>query len=122
MEYITKLDIRDKLLKVVERDVLEANDYVDSLAIGLGVDTSKMQGKVPAKIKRLAVVYACYLCCLNSVGMDSTTTFDNGERTDVFEQKRSAYKKELDGIVAGLTAVDFLGGRLSGNNISIWRA
>lgn len=122
MLYINKYDIRDRLLQVADEDVSEANDYVSELAKGMGVDESKIPAVIPAKVKRLAVVYACYLCCINSVGTDSTTTFDGGNRTDIFEEKRIAYKNELDRILAGLTAGDFLGVRLSGNNINIWRA
>lgn len=122
MEFINDFDIRDKLLQVTEADVAEANAYVSDIAKSMGVEENSIPSVVPAKIKRLAVVYACYICCINSIGTDSTTTFDNGERTDIFEQKRVTYKEELDKIIAGLTANDFTGAQLGGNNITIWRA
>lgn len=122
MNYINKYDIRDKLLQISDEDIAEANAYVSDLANGLGVNIELIPKAVPVKVKRLAVVYACYVCCVNHIGTDSTTTFDNGERQDIFEQKMNTYKAEMEDIVATLTAKDFLGSQSGGKGIPLWRA
>lgn len=119
--YITLNDIQDNLLSVNEHDIEEANLFIEDIAGRMGVLPDKIRLPLPFMVKRLAVSFACYNHCLASVGTDSTTTFDGGDRKDIYAQKLDFYKNEIDEIQAKLTKADFTGGATGGVSISLFR-
>ena len=119
---ITITDIHDKLLNVTEQDITVANLFIEDLAGRMGVKPEEIRKPVPFLVKRLAIYYACYNRCLACVGTDATTTFDGGDRKDIYAQKLDFYKKGIDEIQAKLTQADFKGAVVGGSVISMWRA
>lgn len=74
-------------------------------------------------VRRLGVVYACYVRAVASVGTDASVTFDGSRHEDVFAQKAEWYKKELNELSAAVTASDFTGVEGKSNAvINLWRS
>lgn len=119
MEYISKLDINDSFLDVADKDIAEANAHIEDLANRRGVE---IKIPIPHILKRLAICFACYSCCLNAVGTDPTTSFDGGSREDIYSQKLEFYKQEIKDIESKLTDADFTGKKAGRTCISLWRA
>lgn len=107
MEFVTFGDITDKILRVEQEDVDCANDYLTSMATRCGVVT--VQQPISYRVKRLGVVYACYVRAMASVGTDATVTFDGSRGNDVFAQKAELYGKEVKALAATINANDFTG-------------
>lgn len=122
MAYITIDDVQDKLLKVTDTDVAEANLFIDDLAARLGIDAQDIQIPVSFMVRRLAISFACYNRCLQCVGTDATTTFDGGSRQDIYAQKLDFYNKELENLQKKITAADFTGQKVGGASIGLWRS
>ncbi|MBR6635949.1 MAG: hypothetical protein IKK97_00710 [Phascolarctobacterium sp.] len=123
MEFITLADIQDKILQCDEHDVAEANAFLLSTALSLGVKEDEI--KLPANfmVKRLGVVFACYNRCLLSVGSDATVVFEGSRNDDVFAQKLEFYKNEVKAITDELRTYDFTGIASKGSTtIGLWRA
>lgn len=123
MEFITLADIQDKILQCDEHDVAEANAFLLSTALTLGVKEDEI--KLPANfmVKRLGVVFACYNRCLLSVGSDATVVFEGSRNDDVFAQKLEFYKNEVKAITDELRTYDFTGIASKGSTtIGLWRA
>lgn len=107
MEFITLDDITDRILMVEQGDVDNANDYLTSIATRCGAVT--VQQPISHRVKRLGVVYACYVRAMASVGTDATVTFDGSRGNDVFAQKAELYGKEVKALAATINANDFTG-------------
>ena len=122
VEYITSNDIQDNLLNVTEQDIAEANLFIEDIAGRMGVKPENIRMPLPYLVKRLAICFACYNRCLACVGTDATTTFDGGDRKDIYAQKLELYKKEIEEIQAKLTKSDFTGAIVGGSVINLWRA
>ena len=122
MEYITLSDIRDSLITCEQSDVDESNAYVNGLAVRLGVNDVDVPQPAPVIIKRLCVVYACYLRCLQLVGTDNLTTFETaGVNKDIYAQKLEFFRLEVNRITNTLCATDFTGKAAVGGSIPLWR-
>ena len=121
-EYITSNDIHDKLLSVTEYDIAEANIFIEDTAARMGVMPASIRMPLPFMLKRLAVCFACYNSCLAHIGTDATTTFDGGDRKDIYAQKLEFYKNELNEIQNKLTKADFIGDTVGVSSLSIGRA
>lgn len=122
MKYITPEDFYDNVLDVAVNDILEAEGYIENVALGKGVEVDKFLSPLPFKARRLAICFACYNCCLRKVGTDPTTTFDGGQRADIYAQKLELYKQELKAINETLSASDFTGVPSGGRSIRLERA
>lgn len=120
--YISINDIQDNLLAVSEQDITEANLFIEDLAGRMGVKNEEIRKPLTFMVRRLAVYYACYNRCLACVGTDATTTFDGGDRKDIYAQKLEFYKNGIDEIQAKLTASDFTGNKVGTTSIEIGRA
>lgn len=121
MIYLFPNEVQDQILNVTEDDIAAANNYVDSLAESLGISQDVIKQPVAFKVKRLAMVYACYNRCLLSVGTDPTATFDGGQRQDIFAQKLEMYSREVKTLTDTLTVADFTGAKAGGASISLFR-
>lgn len=115
-------DIHDELLNVTDADIFEAESYIEDVAQRKKVAAKDIIVPLSYKAKRLAVCFACYNNCLCNVGKDPTTTFDGGNRDDIYAQKLALYKKELKEIEETITAFDFAGVKLGGLSIGMERA
>ena len=122
MKYISLFDIKDDLLNVTDDDVAEAEGYIENTAQRKGIKLEDILDPLPFKARRLAVCFACYNCCLRNVGTDPTTTFDGGQRNDIYAQKLELYKQELKAINETLSAFDFTGIYSGGRSIRLERA
>lgn len=121
MEYIFLLDITDKILQVNEDDIVEANAYLQGIADRYGV--TEVQSPISHTVKRLGVVYACYVRAVASVGTDASVTFDGSRHDDVFAQKAEFYGKELKRLEQSVTKADFDGvGKTSRTVVNLWRS
>lgn len=100
-------DIHDAILEVTTDDIAEANMFVIDAGIRLGVSEEDMITPPRFITRRLAVVFACYLAALRSVGSDGTAVFDGRDNADIYAQKLSYYQKEVRSIESRLTAGDF---------------
>lgn len=121
MNYVNLYEVQDSFLSVTERDIEQANLYVGSIARQKGVKEEDIIIPIGFNVKRLAILFACYNNCLSSVGTDATTTFDGGNRADIYADKLKLYKDEIDKIEGKLTKADFVGQNNGGATISLWR-
>ena len=122
MEYINITDIDDKFLNVTENEIKQANSFIEDTATQMGINLSSIKVPVTFTIRRIGVLFACYTCCLARVGTDPTTSFENGNRQDIYAQKLGFYKQELNQLVSRLTRADFVGQKASGTTINLWRS
>lgn len=121
MEFVSATDINDRILQIEQSDIDEANAYLQSIADRYGVVA--VQGSISHTVRRLGVVYACYVRAVASVGTDASVTFDGSRHEDVFAQKAEWYKKELNELSAAVTASDFTGVEGKSNAvINLWRS
>lgn len=104
-------DITDRVLNVSFEDISSANQFVNELAVRLGVNHVMIAS---FRAKRLGIIYACYACCLRSVGTDGSSVFAGDRQIDIFAQKLKFYREELNVLRNEITAADFVE---NGNNI-----
>nr|DAZ15050.1 MAG TPA: hypothetical protein [Caudoviricetes sp.] len=120
MNYITLTDIRDNLITCEQSDVDESNAYVSGLAVRLGVNEADIPSAIPVIVKRLCVVYACYLRCLQLIGTDNLTAFETINQ-DIYAQKLEFFRLEVNRITNSLCATDFTGKKVAGGSVPLWR-
>ncbi len=122
MGFITIDDVSDEILKVNENDIEEANRFVTDIGIRLGVAENSFIRPPRYMTRRLAIVYACYLCALRNVGADGSVIFDGKENADIYAQKLAFFRNELQAIEARMAASDYTDQNTSGGRtIALWR-
>lgn len=103
MEFITLYDITDEVLQVKQVNIDNANDFVTALAAQYGVTVPV----ATVKARRIAVMHACVLRCLDLIGKDSSANYDGKADTDIYKLKLDVYKGEQKELMASLSAADF---------------
>lgn len=118
MPYFDPEEIRDKLLQklVKPEDIEESTDYIDDIAIRLGVDPRRIPSPAPYQIRTLAMCYSLMTTAQNETRMNS----DGGEDgADSYELKRRVYAKRVAELEAQVTVQTLLGGGSAGKNFPI---
>lgn len=121
MQFITIDDVQDDILRVNENDIDEANAFATDAGVRLGVAESDFIQPARYLTRRLAIVYACYMSALRSVGTDGSVIFNGQENVDIYAQKLKFYRDELNGITERLTASDFATKKTADRTIELWR-
>lgn len=125
MEFITLGDIKDEILKVIDSDIVAANEYITGLAQRFRIKSEELLIPPTYTIKRIGICYACYIRAISEVGTDAMANYDGntGEGRDINAQKAKLYRQELDGLVNNLTALAFTGKEVSGSiTVNVFRA
>nr|WP_092074949.1 hypothetical protein [Dendrosporobacter quercicolus]NSL49575.1 hypothetical protein [Dendrosporobacter quercicolus DSM 1736]SDN23345.1 hypothetical protein SAMN04488502_11531 [Dendrosporobacter quercicolus] len=109
MAYFDTTEIRDKLLvKLIKpEDIQESTDYIDDIALRLGVNPGRIPVPAPYQVRTLAMCYALMTAAQNETRMNS----DGGEDgADSYELKRRIYAKRVAELEDQITAETLLGG------------
>lgn len=110
MNFITLEDVCDEILNCTQADIDEANSFVSNTAKRLGVKTAQIKSPPVFTVKRLAVVYALYICAVRNIGKDNLTALDTESlRQDIYAQKAQFLKAELRQLETQVDFEDFTG-------------
>ncbi len=110
MNFITSDDVFDEIVSCSDEDITEANGFLTSVARKLGLSENDILETPVYTVKRLACVYALYVCCVRNIGKDNLTSLDSESvRQDIYAQKAQYYKAELDRLNSMITSDDFTG-------------
>lgn len=118
ISYFDPFEVRDVLLKdlITQEDIADSTEYIDDIAIRLGVDPARIPVPAPYQVKMLAMCYTLMSVALNAA-MNNGAGGEN--EADAFELKRRVYAKRVADLEAQVTAQTLLGGGSSGGKIPV---
>lgn len=109
MRYFEIDEIRDELLKnkINQKDINDAGNFVEDLALSFGIRAEEILDPAPFKIRMLAVNYALMTCAKNL----SVMNLKGADGDDAYALKYKIYAKEVERLEGQICADTFTGGR-----------
>ena len=111
--YFDPFEVRDELLKdmIKQEDIADSTEYIDDIALRLGVDPARILVPAPYQVRTLAMSY-----CLMTIALNASLNNGAGgeNEADAFELKRRVYAKRVAELESQITAKTLLGGGSSG--------
>jgi hypothetical protein len=108
MSRVAILDLKDALLQPLCETYLEdVEDWIIEQASAAGVEEADILTVLGKRAKRAAVLYLAVATCLGEAAQNQHTM--GGDGKDVFLVKMGAYQKQLDRVMAAMTASDWSG-------------
>lgn len=118
MAYFDRSEIRDELLKdlITEEDIADSTNYIEDIAMRLGVSPLRIPKPAPYQVKTLAMCYALMLTALNASRNDGG---GGDNEADAYELKRRVYAKRVAELETQVTAQTLLGGGSAGKRFPV---
>lgn len=111
--YFDPFEVRDELLKdmIKQEDIADSTEYIDDIALRLGVDPVRIPVPAPYQVRTLAMCY-----CLMTIALNASLNNGSGgeNEADAYELKRRVYAKRVAELESQITVKTLLGGGSSG--------